>query len=101
VLWINGGDDSPCPISRATAAVLRQPDRSGCIINNRAEYVAREVKGRRNLTKVLPFLGIVLMLLHIVRPLGLPGLRRRRDFWKIAVAMGVAIVLTALLRHQT
>ncbi|MCB1447086.1 MAG: hypothetical protein KDJ87_15170 [Rhizobiaceae bacterium] len=45
-------------------------------------------------------LGIVLMALHIVWPLNLPGLRKRRDFWKIAVAMGLAIVVTALLREQ-
>ena len=45
-------------------------------------------------------LGIVLMALHIVWPLNVPGLRKRRDFWKIAVAMGLAIVVTALLREQ-
>ena len=40
------------------------------------------------------------MALHIVWPLNLPGLRKRRDFWKIAVVMAIAIVLTALLRDQ-
>jgi hypothetical protein len=52
------------------------------------------------LTKVIPILGAILMLLHIIWPLGLPGLRKRRDFWKIAVVMGVAILLTALLRDH-
>lgn len=52
------------------------------------------------MTKVVPIIGVILMLLHIVWPLNLPGLRKRRDFWKIAVAMGVAIMLTALLRDQ-
>ena len=40
------------------------------------------------------------MALHLLWPLNLPGLRKRRDFWKIAVVMGVAIVVTALLREQ-
>ena len=40
------------------------------------------------------------MALHLLWPLNLPGLRKRRDFWKIAVVMGVAIVFTALLREQ-
>ena len=52
------------------------------------------------MTKVIPVLGVILMAFHIVWPLNLPGLRKRRDFWKIAVVMGVAIVLTALLRDQ-
>jgi len=36
-------------------------------------------------TKVLPVLLVLLMGLHIIKPLGLPGLKRRGDFWKIAV----------------
>lgn len=53
------------------------------------------------MTKVIPVLGIIMMALHIIWPLNLPGLRKRRDFWKIAVAMGVAIVLTAVLRDHS
>lgn len=52
------------------------------------------------MTKVIPIIGVILMALHVIWPLNLPGLRKRRDFWKIAVAMGVAIVVTALLREQ-
>lgn len=44
---------------------------------------------------------MILMALHIIWPLNLPGLRKRRDFWKIAVAMGVAVMITALLRDQS
>jgi hypothetical protein len=57
-------------------------------------------KRPESLTKVVPIIGVILMLLHIIWPLNLPGLRKRRDFWKIAVAMGVAIILTALFRDQ-
>jgi len=52
------------------------------------------------LTKVIPIIGLILMALHIIWPLNLPGLRKRRDFWKIALAMGIAIIFTALLREQ-
>lgn len=65
-----------------------------------ADYVALRSKGPKSLTKVIPIIGLILMALHIVWPLNLPGLRKRRDFWKIAVAMGVAILFTALLRDQ-
>ncbi|MDH6269498.1 hypothetical protein M2360_004926 [Rhizobium sp. SG_E_25_P2] len=51
------------------------------------------------MAKILPLLGIVLMVLHMIRPLGLPGLRRRRDFWKIALVMLAALGVTALLRE--
>jgi len=44
-------------------------------------------------TKVLPVLLVLLMGLHIIKPLGLPGLKRRGDFWKIAV---IALFVMAL-----
>ncbi|WHS32636.1 hypothetical protein QLQ09_06905 [Brucella sp. NM4] len=44
-------------------------------------------------TKVLPVLLVLLMGMHIIKPLGLPGLKRRGDFWKIAV---IAIFVMAL-----
>ena len=58
-----------------------------------ADYVAQQPKGPESLTKVIPIIGVILMALHIIWPLNLPGLRKRRDFWKIAVVMGVAIFL--------
>ena len=38
------------------------------------------------------------MLLHLIRPIGLPGLRRRADFWKIAVVAIGLMMLTVLIR---
>lgn len=53
------------------------------------------------MTKIIPILGILLMALHLIRPIGIVGLRRRRDFWRIALVMVAAVVFTALLRdHQ-
>jgi hypothetical protein len=51
------------------------------------------------LAKIVPLLMILLMALHLIKPLGIPGLRRRRDFWKIAIVMVVAIVMTAFIRQ--
>ncbi|WP_201026398.1 hypothetical protein [Paramesorhizobium deserti] len=47
--------------------------------------------------KILPILLIMLMALHLVKPLGLPGLKRRGDFWRIAVvAIGLMFLVVAL-----
>ncbi|TCQ79106.1 hypothetical protein EDF68_105128 [Ochrobactrum sp. BH3] len=47
------------------------------------------------MTKVLPVLLLALMGLHIIKPLGWPGLKKRGDFWKIAAfaifAMAMAV----------
>lgn len=37
------------------------------------------------MTKIMPVLLMALMALHIIKPLGWPGLKKRGDFWKIAV----------------
>jgi hypothetical protein len=51
------------------------------------------------LAKIVPLLALLLMVLHLIKPLGMPGLRKRRDFWKIAIVMAAAIVLAAALRQ--
>jgi len=48
--------------------------------------------------KVLALLLLCAMVLHIIRPLNLPGLRYRRDFWKIAVFAIAVMMLTVLFR---
>ena len=37
------------------------------------------------MTKIFSLLIVGLMIVHIIKPLGLPGLRHRRDFWKLAI----------------
>lgn len=51
------------------------------------------------MAKVLSILIILTMILHIIKPLGLPGLRQRRDFWKLAVIALGSISLTVILNH--
>jgi hypothetical protein len=50
------------------------------------------------MSKAIGLLLILAMLVHIIRPLGLPGLRRRADFWKVAVAAIVIWAVTLLVR---
>jgi hypothetical protein len=99
VLWICGAPIRTVEVyatsnDRPTGGTRNAIDTKG------ADYVASRSKGPESLTKVIPIIGLLLMALHVVWPLNLPGLRKRRDFWKIAVAMGVAIIFTALLRDQ-
>ncbi len=50
------------------------------------------------MTKVIGLLLVLAMLVQVIRPLGLPGLRRRRDFWKISVIAFVLWSITLLIR---
>ena len=51
------------------------------------------------MTKVLALVIVLMMAIQVIKPLGLPGLRQRRDFWKLAVFALVAISVTVLLNH--
>jgi uncharacterized membrane protein len=52
------------------------------------------------MAKIVALLLLGAMIVHIIRPLGLPGLKKRGDFWKIAVAALVIMMLTVLIRPQ-
>ncbi len=51
------------------------------------------------MTKILALVILGMMVIQIIKPLGLPGLRHRRDCWKLAVFALAAISMTALLNH--
>ena len=51
------------------------------------------------MSKILALVILGLMIVQIIKPLGLPGLRQRRDFWKLAVAALAAMMLTVLFSH--
>jgi len=51
------------------------------------------------MTKVVSVLMVLAMIVQIIRPIGLPGLARRSDFWKIAVAALLVLMLTIGLRE--
>jgi hypothetical protein len=54
---------------------------------------------RNGMTKILSLLIVGLMIVQIIKPLGLPGLKRRADFWKLALVAFALIVLTAGFSH--
>lgn len=49
-------------------------------------------------TKILLVLVLVAMGLHLIKPFGLPGLRRRADVWKIALVLIFSMMMTLVLR---
>ncbi|MCO5064678.1 MAG: hypothetical protein M9924_09690 [Rhizobiaceae bacterium] len=51
------------------------------------------------MSKAFALLMLALMAVQIIKPLGLPGLKRRGDFWKLALLAMAAISLTAALGH--
>ena len=51
------------------------------------------------MSKVLAIVIVAMMVIQIIKPLGLPGLKQRRDCWKLPVIALAAIFVTALLNH--
>lgn len=54
---------------------------------------------RRAMLKILSLLIIAMMVLHIIKPLGWPGLKKRRDFWKLALFAIAGTTIAVLLGH--
>jgi len=52
------------------------------------------------MTKALSLLVVLAMVVQIIRPLGLPGLEKRSDAWKLAVAALLAFTLAALTKGE-
>lgn len=52
------------------------------------------------MTRAVTLLFALAMLVQVIKPLGLPGLRRRADAWKLALGAFALIVLTVLVRPE-
>ena len=50
------------------------------------------------MSKAITVLLLLAMCVQLIKPLGYPGLRQRRDFWKIAVFAIVVMMVRVLLR---
>lgn len=57
-----------------------------------------DYKGK-TVSKVITVLLLLAMALHLFKPLGLPGLKKRRDFWKIAIIAFAVWTVALLLRE--
>ncbi len=55
------------------------------------------VKG--GMSKLLALVILAMMAIQLIKPLGFPGLKKRSDFWKLALLAIGAISLTAVLGH--
>jgi ABC-type branched-subunit amino acid transport system permease subunit len=51
------------------------------------------------MSKLLALVIVGIMAIQLIKPLGWPGLRRRSDFWKLALLAMAAISITAVLGH--
>lgn len=47
---------------------------------------------------LLTIFAVLAMIVQIIKPLGLPGLRKRSDFWKLPLACFVLLVLVSALQ---
>ncbi|WP_287263652.1 hypothetical protein [Mesorhizobium sp.] len=56
---------------------------------------------KSGMSKLLPLVIVAMMVIQLIKPLGWPGLKRRSDFWKLAVLAMAAISITAALGHWT
>ena len=50
------------------------------------------------MTKVILLVLLLAMVAHLIKPLGLPGLKKRADFWKIAVFAFLAVMAVVVLQ---
>ncbi|MCK8779177.1 hypothetical protein M0654_04180 [Rhizobium sp. NTR19] len=53
------------------------------------------------MTKAIAVLLMLAMIAQIIKPLGLPGLRRRADFWKLALFAFALWSAALILRELT
>ena len=53
------------------------------------------------MTKAFALIIGCLILVHLIRPVGLPGLRKRSDAWKLAVIAIAVIALTVAFKAVT
>jgi len=50
------------------------------------------------MSKALTIILLLAMAVQLLKPLGFPGLKHRRDFWKIAVFAIAVMMVTVLIR---
>lgn len=52
------------------------------------------------MSKLIMIFFALVALIQFIRPLGLPGLRHRRDAWKLAAAGFMAVMAIVILRPE-
>ncbi len=59
----------------------------------------RRIRADGAMSKAFALLMIGIMAIQIIKPLGLPGLKRRADFWKLALVAMAATGIAATAGH--
>lgn len=52
------------------------------------------------MTKIVSAIVILAMVAHMIRPLGLPGLKRRGDVWKLALLAFAVLAVVTVIRPE-
>ncbi|UOM37021.1 hypothetical protein [Acuticoccus sp. I52.16.1] len=52
------------------------------------------------MTRIISVIIALAIIAHLIRPLGLPGLRRRADAWKLVVVAFVLFAAVIVLRPE-
>jgi hypothetical protein len=52
------------------------------------------------MTKAVSLLFVHALVVQLIRPLGLPGLKKRADAWKLALAALLIVTLVAMTKGQ-
>lgn len=52
------------------------------------------------MTKIITAIVLLAMAAHMIRPLGLPGLKKRGDVWKLAAGAFLLIALVVAIRPE-
>lgn len=56
---------------------------------------------KNGMTKTIAVLLMLAMVIQIIKPIGVPGLRRRGDFWKLALFAFAIWSVALILREFT
>ncbi len=69
------------------------------IISGRLSSTCRnDCAGDDLLTKAIAIVLLLAMIAHLIKPIGLPGLKKRGDFWKIAVFAFIAMMSVVVIQ---
>ncbi len=52
------------------------------------------------MTKLISMITTLVVIVQIIRPLGLPGLRKRADAWKLAVGALCIFLIVAVTKGE-
>jgi hypothetical protein len=98
---IDGAKDSEPASNHKRIGIESLSPRLSVVQTKNVQPVADLACAGKIMTKLIGLLLILAMIVHLIKPLGLPFLKRRGDFWKIAILAFALWAMTLLLRDFT